>query len=187
MTGRERRVLQVGAALILGQVLLRSAPAAWGWRTQLDADVAARAALLTRMQLAVNRLPELEADAGHLREELSGLAPQLLEGGTGSAAAAALSLRLNGVADRHLVRVVAEESFTDSLVDGALQSVRLRLSLEGDARGVLGSIAALATEPPVTEVLALSIEAADPASPPSVPEVLRGELLLRGWYVRGTE
>lgn len=187
MTGRERRVLHVGAALILGLVLLRGAPAAWAWRTQLDADVAARAALLTRMQLAVNRLPALEADAGHLREEFSGLAPQLLEGGTASAAAAALSLRLNSVADRHLVRVVAEESLTDSVVDGALQSIRLRLSLEGDARGVLGSVAALVSEPAVTDLLALSIAAADPTSPPGVPEVLRGELVVRGWYVRSTE
>lgn len=187
MTRRERRVLQIGAMIIVALLLIRGAPAAWSWRTQLVADVDARAELLTRMRFAVGRLPDLEADAGFLRDELAALAPQLLEGGTASAAAAALSLRLNSVADRHLVRVVAEEPLRDSVGAGALQSVRLRLSIEGDARGVLETVSALAAEPPVTDVLALSVAAADPASPPGVPEVLRGELLLRGWYLRSRE
>ncbi len=187
MTRRERRVVQAGALCIAVLLLVRGAPAAWAWRQELAADVAVRAELLSRMRQAVERLPSLEANAGQLRGQLSSLAPQLLEGETPSSAAAALSLRLNSVADRHLVRIIAEESLADSTVDGQLQSVRMRVNVEGDARGVLGTIAALASEPPVTEILALSIEAIDPASPPGVPEVLRGEVLVRGWYIRGQQ
>ncbi len=187
MTGRERRVVQAGALCIVALLLLRGAPAAWAWRQELAADVAVRAQLLGRMRQAVARLPSLEANAGLLQGQLSGLAPQLLEGETPSSAAAALSLRLNSVADRHLVRIVAAESLADSTVDGELQCVRMRLALEGDVRGLLGTIAAFASEPPVTEILALSVEASDPASPPGVPETLRGEVMLRGWYLRGEQ
>ena len=187
MTARERRMLGTGAAVIGALLLVRLGPAAWNWRTALEEETHARRALASRMRDAIAELPQLEANAGQLQQQLVRLAPRLVEGTTGGTAAAALSLRVGSVADRYRVRVTGEEHLPDSTRAGDVHSVRLRVSMEGDTPGMFGAMAALGTEQPVLEVLALSIEATDPASPRNAPEALRGEMVLRGWYLARDE
>ncbi|MGH7526893.1 MAG: type II secretion system protein GspM [Gemmatimonadales bacterium] len=186
MTGRDRKALMVGGAVVgLALLVLRVGP--WGWRTvqETRAELQARAELLGRVQADVRLAAGLEDSAGVIRARMAALAPKLLAGGTAGEAAADLGSRLAAAAERHSVRVSRTDPVADSVVQDRLGQVVLRAALESDTRGLFGLLQAVGEETAVLVADDLRIAVADPHVPGDRPELLRTELTLRGWYLPG--
>ena len=98
-----------------------------------------------------------------------------------------LTGRLDVAAEAHQLRVARTGAIPDSVHAGSLRRVSVRAELEGDTRGTLEFLGALAHGPALLGVSDIRIVAADPASPASAAEVLRTELTVRGWYLAREE
>lgn len=184
MTGRDRRALWVGGGVVVAAVfLLRILP--WGMRHALGA----RASLHERATLLVHAQQDL-ADAALLRDSaaritraLVGLAPKLLSGTSAAEAGADLVAQLNLVASRSNARVEQVDLVPDTARAGRLSRARVRVALETDIRGLLHALHAIAAGSAALEVFELRVSAPDPGSPERLPEVLKVEMTIGGWFL----
>ena len=129
----------------------------------------------------------MEAGAGVLTRAVVGLAPKLLSGDTPVEALADLSGRLTLAASRNQAKLERTDQLTDSLVAGRLRRVRVRTALESDIRGVMGFLRAIELGDAVLSIEDVRIVAADPNSGEQVPEILRVEVTVTGWFLAHRE
>ena len=184
MSPRDRRGVTLGIAIITtAVVLLRLAP--WGWRTvaEQSAELRARAEVLERMRNDLGSSGALGDSAEALRSRVGLLAPALLTGATRSHAMADLNDRLSVTAERHRVRVGRKEPLADSVQDGELGRVAMRVQLESDTRGLLTLLTAMASGTAILVTDSLRITVSDPLVTSEQAEVLRTELTISGWYL----
>jgi hypothetical protein len=114
---------------------------------------------------------------------LVGLAPKLLSG-TSVEAGADLSAQLNLFASRNAAKLERLDVLPDSGRAGRLACTRAHVALETDSRGLVGFLRAIAAANAALAVRELRIVAPDPGSPERVPEILKVEVTVEGWYVR---
>jgi hypothetical protein len=184
----DRRALLLGAGMVAGALLtLRGVPAAWDVVRNTTETLSARTELLARAELDVLQADALEDSGIVIRNKVVGLAPRLLEGTREADATADLTLRLKLAARDNRVRVERTSSLPDSGHRGGLRPVALRAVLEGDSRGTVGLIGALARGPVALATTDLTITAANPSAPGAVAELLKIELTVRGWYLSRPE
>lgn len=183
MTGRDRRALVIGSAVLVVALALRAVPLGAAALGRLRRDVAERGMLVLRMRAEVRSVNALADSAAEVRRRFVALAPRLLAGGTESAAEADLTGRLNLLASAHAATLGRTEALPDSARIGWLRRVTVRAVFESDLRGVLETLAAAGHGPAVLTIRSLRLAASDPASADTAPEVISAEATVSGWYL----
>lgn len=184
MTQRDRRALRMGGALVLGLfVSLRVLPSVI--RTALGAEqgLRERATLLARARDNVADAAELRDSAVRVGQALIGLAPKLVNGGRMTEAASDLSGLLSLAVARHQAKLERLEGVPDSTVAGRLRRVTVRAAFECDVRGLAGVLEALEFGKVALSLRDLRVTAVDAGSAARMPEVLRVEITVAGWYL----
>jgi hypothetical protein len=161
---------------------LRGVPAAWEALGNTRETLSARSDLLARAEVDVLQADALKDSAAVIRGKVLGLAPRLLSGAREADATADLALRLKRAAADNRVRVERTSALSDSSRGDGLRQVSLRASLEGDSRGTMGVLGALARSGAALTTTDLKITAANPWATGSTAEVLKIEMTVRGWY-----
>lgn len=182
MTARDRAALRIGATLVVAVVLgLRLLP----WTVRVATGYRER---VTERVAAAERARALVAAGPALRDSLTGalatvvrLAPALLDGTTRAEAAATLSSWVTGSSLQHRLRVRSIESQPDS-APGPIAPVRVRAELEGDISGVMGLLRSVEYGSPLLTLRETGLTALDPSSSPRVPELIRIQIEIGGWY-----
>lgn len=188
MTSKDRRVVIVGGAVILAAVLgLRVVP--WAVSNALAArrSLEEQATLLARARAELGALPQLRDSAAVLTRALVVLAPRLLDGASGVEASADLAARLNHAATRAPARLNRVEPLSDSVTAGRLARARVRAAFETDVRGLVSLLRMLEAGGAALTIERLEVVSADPATPERRPEILRVEIVVVGWYLRGRD
>jgi len=186
VTERDRRALMLGGAAVLGAVLLlRVLP--WGVKRALAAETGLheRATLLARARADLVDAAGLRDSAAQVGQALVGLAPRILSGNSAADAVADLSGRVNLVVSGHKAKLERVDPVRDSVRAGRLHRVTLRAGFECDVHGLAGVLDALAFGKVVLPLRELRVTAVDVGSSERMPEVLRVELTVAGWYLEG--
>ncbi len=184
MTPRDRRALLVGGAVAAVAWLgLRGVPAAVREIQARRSELAAKRALLARIRAEIREGATLTDSVPALERQVVALAPKILTGQREAEALTDLTGRVSTAASAHKVKLVRTVPVPDSARAGHLRRVAVRASLEGDTEGTLGTVGQLARGSAVLSISDVVIAAGDPGPPPTAPEVLQSELVLRGWYV----
>lgn len=186
MTARDRRALMLGGGVALAAVLgLRLLP--WGIRSVLGAEAGLRerATVLARSRAELADFATLRDSAGRVGQALVGLAPKILSGNTAPEAIADLSGRLNLVISGHQAKLERVDPVPAPATGGRLHQVMLRAAFECDVRGLAGVLESLAFGKVVLPLRELRVTAVDGGSGDKVPEALRVELTVTGWYHDG--
>lgn len=184
MKSRDRRALVVGAVIIaLALGAFRVLPWAMRKGTAAHDELALESASLARMQRDIADAPAIEATAVTLRGQLAELSPRIVDGGTPAESAATLTAHVAHLATEHDVRIERSDLLPDSTRVGRLSKVALQLAFEGDTRGVALFVRGLEVGTLALIVTDLRISALDAVSAPTAPEVLRAELIVRGWFL----
>jgi len=184
VTGRDRRALRIGGAVVCGAVLLlRVVP--WGVRRALRAETGLRdrATLLVRARADLADASALRDSAAQLGQALVGLAPKILSGNSAADAVADLSARVNMAVSGHQAKLERVDPLLDSLRAGRLRRVALRAAFECDVRGLAGVLDALEFGKVALSLRALRVTAVDAGSADKIPEALRVEMTVVGWYL----
>lgn len=183
MTPRDRRAMLVGGAVLTAAFLaLRLFPALGQSVTRLRAAAREERALLERAELVLAARPAVAESLHHALNAIVALAPRLVEGHSQAESQAALTSLLGMEAGRHAVKVVRLDPLPDSAT-GVFSRVALRAELQGDIRGVVGLLRRIETSDPTLSATGLRIGAVDPASGNEVPELLRVEMDIAGYYL----
>jgi len=188
MTSRDRRALVIGSVSVaVALLLLRVLP--WTVRSALavEAGLRERAALLARARADLADAAVLRDSAAQLGQALIGLAPKILSGNSAPEAVADLSGRVNLAASGHQAKLERVDPVPDSVVRGRLRRATLRAALECDVRGLVGVLQTLEFGKVALAVRELRVTAVDAGSADRVPEVLRVELTVTGWFLEGPE
>jgi len=184
VTGRDRRAVLFGGAIVLGSVLLlRVVPGGVRWMLASERELGQRAELLGHARAELAQAGALSDSAARITRALAGLAPKLLVGSTRAEAGADFAGRLSLLAARHQVKLERVDQLADSAAAGRLRRIAVRVTLESDIRGIFGLLQALASGDAPLSVEALRIVAPDPGGTGAGPETLKGELSLTGWYL----
>lgn len=184
MTTRDRRALAVGLGVVLAAMVgLRGLP--WAVREIRNRRdrLAARRELLVRTQAEIRAARGLGDSARGLESALVALAPQVLLGRRETDAVADLAKRVGIAATAERIRVVRTVPVPDSGRVGRLRRVSVQASLEGDTGEMLGALARMERSGSPVGVADVRLTAIDAFSPATNPEVVEGEILVRGWYV----
>jgi hypothetical protein len=184
MTGRDRRALVLGGAVVIGGLLvLRVVP--WGVRNVLGAETGLRerATLLARARADLAEAAMLRDSAVQLGQALVGLAPKILSGSSAADAMSDLSGRVNLAVASHQAKLERVDPLPDSLRAGRLRRVALRAAFECDLRGLAGVLEALEFGKIALSLRELRVTAVDAGSADRMPEVLRVEMTVAGWYL----
>jgi type II secretion system (T2SS) protein M len=188
MTERDRRALILGGGVLLASVLLlRVLP--WTVRSALGAEAGLqqRAALLARARADLADAAVLRDSAVRLSQALVGLAPKILSGNSATEAVADLSGRVNLVASGHMAKLERVHPMVDSTVAGRLHRATLRAAFECDVRGLAGVLEALEFGQAALSLRELRVTAVDAGSADRLPEVLRVEMTVAGWFLDNGE
>lgn len=184
MTPRDRRALAIGLGVVAAAMLaLRGLP--WAVRELRDRRdrLAARRELLVRTQEEIWVARGLGDSARGLESALVALAPQVLLGRQEADAVADLAKRVVIAAAAGRIRVVRTVAVPDSGRVGRLRRVSVQASLEGDTGEMLGALARMERSESPVGVADVRLTAIDAFSAATNPEVIEGEVLVRGWYV----
>lgn len=184
MTPRDRRALLVGGVVVAGALLvLRVLP--WSVRTAFAAAarLRERATLLAHAQEELGNAAVLRDSAAVVTQALVGLAPKLLNGTSATEAGADLSAQLNLIASRSNAKLEQVDVLPDSARAGRLARARVHVAFETDIRGLMHVLHLIAAGSAALVVHELRISAPDPASSGRLPEVLKIEMTIGGWFL----
>ena len=187
MTGRERRALARGAAVVLAAaLLLRVIPAGVRGATAARERAGERLGELTLSRDLVRWMPALRDSLGTALAGVVALAPRLLGGRTRAEASAALAALVSLQAGRSGLKVLRLAPAADSS-GGIVQSVDAQAEFEGDAAALTAFLATVERGHPLLSVVALAITSPEAVPRPGAAEALRIEIEVRGWYLARTE
>ena len=184
MTPRDRRALAIGLGVVAAAILaLRGLP--WAVRELRDRRhrLAARSELLIRTEAEIRAARGLSDSARGIESALVALAPQVLLGRQETDAVADLAKRVGIAAAAERIRVVRTVAVPDSGRVGRLRRVSVQASLEGDTGEMLGALARMERPGSPVGVADVRLTAIDAFSAAANPELVEGEILVRGWYV----
>ena len=160
---------------------LKSVPAAVGTVRASREQLQERLFQLERARRELAAESTLSDTVTALRRRIVDLAPRILSGNTAAEAANDLAGRVNLAVSRANGRLLRADPETDSTTAGLLRRVGMTVAFEGDVRGVADVLRAFAQDPVVLRVSQLRILATDPGGGEQGPEMLRVELVVRGW------
>lgn len=181
--GRTRRAVVIGATVVATAWLgLRAVPAMTSRVGAASALLQTRRALLYRVTEELTSLDALEDTTTTLRSAVVALAPLILSGPSPAEATADLVGRITHATDRSQVKLTGADPMVDSAMAGGLRRVGVRVTVEGDIRGVIETLRALEADPGALLLDDLRVLALEPTSEEGRPEVLRAELTVRGWH-----
>ncbi len=188
MTSRDRRALVLGSVTVaVGILLFRVLPWTARYAFAEAAGVRQRTALLARARADLAEASGLRDSAVALGQALVGLAPKILSGNSPAEAVADLSGRVNLAASRNQAKLERVDPLTDSTVAGRLHRVALRAAFECDIRGLVGILQALTFGKAALTVRELRVTAVDASSADRIPEVLRVDMTVAGWFLEGRD
>ena len=188
MTPRDRRALVLGSvAVAVGVFVLRVLPWTVGSALAAELGLRERAALLARARIDLAEASVLRDSAVVISQALVALAPKILSGNAAAEAVADLSGRVNLAASRNQAKLERVDPLTDSAVSGRLHRVALRAAFECDIRGLVGVLQALTFGKAALSVRELQVTAVDASSADRIPEVLRVEMTVAGWFLEGRD
>ena len=184
MTARDRRALRIGGGVVLGGLLLfRGLPAVWrAWHDAREA-LAARSALLLRAEAALDGFEVVEQRGAEINARFVALAPRLVAGNTEAEAQADLNGRVALIANRERTRLLRADPVGDSLREGVLHRVQLRIEVESDWSGLVGFLRGLVADPAVLRVTAVTLRGSETPATSGGPEVLTAQVEIAGWYL----
>lgn len=188
MTPRDRRALLVGAAAIVGGVLVfRFVPWAVRGVAGLRVRVEQQTQLASEASAVLAVAPAMRDSLGRVLGGIIALAPVLVDGHTTAEAQASLSGLVSLAANRHALRVVRLDPLTDSSV-GVFNRVTVHAELEGDIAGFAGLLKTVEAGEPLLSIGTLAVTAPDPRSNGKAPELLHLELDVTGYFLpRGSQ
>ena len=187
MNLRDRRAIVIGAAVVLGTLLVtRLLP--WSIRSigMLRERAVERQETATRARRLLEAAPALRDSVGRAAGEIIALAPRLTEGNSPAEAQASLSSLVSLVANRQNLKLVRLDPLPDSTM-GPFGRAAVQAQLEGDQRGLSGFLAAVEVGDPLLTVASLGVMAPEPVGRLNAPEVLRIEARIEGLYLRRDE
>jgi hypothetical protein len=183
MTARDRRALFLGAAVILGVVLLvRALPWAARSLVRLRARVTQQSQIASSARALLAATPFMRDSLGRVLNDIVALAPKLVDGRSAAEAQASLSALVSLAANRHDLKVVRLDPLPDSSA-GVFSRANVHAEMEGDIVGLTGFLKAIETATPLLSIGALAVAAPDPRANPNTPEALHLELDLSGYYL----
>lgn len=184
---RRRPLLWASGIVIAAWLLLGVAPGLVSSIREARWKLADKVSLLDRSRADLSARTGLEDSAGVLKEQLLTQAPRLVSGNSPAEAADALAGLVSIAVERGDARLTRSESIADSTTRGLLNQVRMLAAFDTDVRGMLAILRSLAQEVPILSVESLNVMVADPNAPAASAELLRVELVVRGWYLRKAE
>lgn len=183
LRGRTSRTVAIGVAVVAGLwLVLRAGPTVVTRVRDARETLDSKRALLDRLQAELAGLDALEETAKQLQVRVVALAPRILSGTSDAGAASDLVGRITLATDRSMVRLTGTVPLPDSTSAGGLRRISLRVSFEGDVRGLVGTLSRLEHDPGALLLDDLRVLALDPAGTDAASEVLRVELTVRGWH-----
>lgn len=186
MTPRDRRALRLGAGLALGAfLLLRVVPWALRVASAERRTLLAERALLAETRALIATAPLLEDSVAHLTHRIATLAPRLLHGEAAAEAEADLATRVSLTAERQHLTVERVVPVPDSVqrAEGTLRRASVQATLVGDAREILALLDTLRRDQVILTPAAIRLAATNPEAPGTVPEAIRADLTVTGWYL----
>ena len=114
---------------------------------------------------------------------LVALAPHLLTGTTEASALADLQGRVALAAGRHRTKLVRADQIRDSVAEGRLRAVSVRVEVESDWSGLVAFLRATVADPAVLRVRSIGIRGPEAPTRTAQVEVLTGEVEVMGWYL----
>jgi hypothetical protein len=185
MSVRDRRALSIGAAAILGLILLgRGLPALLSWERKEATRAQAQGAELARARVEIARARAVQDSAREHGARIVALAPLLLGGDSPATATATLAGIVSGAAARANVRVGALQLHADTASKSTFVRVGVRGEVTGDIAGVTAMLASLERGPTMLAIRELSITQPEPAAASDHMEALHVELVVEGLMQR---
>ncbi|HEU4647904.1 MAG TPA: GspMb/PilO family protein [Gemmatimonadales bacterium] len=169
---------------MLGAVLgARVAPAALTAFRARSAELAVRSTLLARTQAEIAAGATLVDSVPQLREEMLAMAPHIVAGAGEAEAAEGLAARLGMFAENHHAKLLQATAIPDSVRAGRLRRVTVRMTMEGDTRGVIGVLRGIERDSVVLSVDEAAVSTMDPFTLGGGPEALRADITVHGWFL----
>jgi hypothetical protein len=188
MNARDRRALVVGGLIVGVAVLaLRVVPRAVATLGREWTALEQSARLLAQSRAEVQGAATLDDTAAVLEQEVLALAPAILTGGTEAEAVADLVHRLTVLTQDRSALIERTDHVPDSLRAGALRRVVVRFTLRADSEGLFDLVREIEGGTVVLPIRHLRVLAPEPLAPATMPERLRAELTVQGWYVAQEE
>lgn len=181
LSARDRRVLGIGAATILGLLLvLRGVPAWWDWRANTRAAAAESIGRWLAMQTTLEGLPRaldtLEARTARMRE----MGPAFFTGTTLADASAMLTAMVGEMARASQVRLDAMDVRIDSASDPRRPRIRLEAQATADIAGLAELVERLEKGPPLLAVTRIAVRPHNPDTPAEQIETLALRFTVEG-------
>lgn len=185
MTPRERRVVRLGMAMIVGALLLlRLGPWGVGRAIRDRRDLSQQVTLLAQARAELLRAPALRDSAALVQRELTALPAALLGGWTPRTAGADLARRLAAAVPHERAQLLGLWTLRDSATAGLLGRVTVRATLLTDVGGLGQVLSGLTGGEPVLVVRQIEVTTRDPDGSDHRAEVLRVRLTVSAWYAR---
>lgn len=184
MKASDRRALVWGGLVVLAAAMvLRILPLSIRAVTSLRVETADRVLTLSRAQEVLEGARATRDSLAQALSSIVALAPRLVDGSSEADAQASLSDFVSFTAGRHAMRIVRLDPLSDSTADGLFSQVAVHVELEGDIAGLTRFLGTVETGDPLLTVPALSVQAPDLNGHTNVPEALKIEATIVGFYL----
>jgi hypothetical protein len=183
MKPKKRRVLTWGGAIVGAWLIVRAIPGLVNEIRDAHWDLRDRVALLERSRSEITQSGRLQDSAAMLRTRLVAQAPRLVSGAGYAEATDAMAGLLSLAVSRGNGKLTRSEPVADSATRGLLHGVTLLVGFDTDAAGLLSVVRNLAEEGTILMIESLNVMVADPNAAAASAELLRVEIVVRGWYL----
>lgn len=181
MSGRDRRTLGIGAAVILVLVLFSRGLPAWRrWDADTRASAAEMAAEAARAESTVRLLPASLDSLQARRARYVELGRGVLDGESTAAAGASLASLVSGAAARAGVQIGSVQVRPDSAGAGTFMRIAVLADGTGDLPAITRMLQILEGGRELLAVRELSITQPNPGGPAEQPEALRMDIRVEG-------
>jgi len=181
---RRQRTLLWGCGVVIATWLGARVPGLIHRARQARWTLENQVATLERSREDLTRAVAQEDSAAAIKGVLLAQAPRLLSGSAGPEAADALAGLVTLAVTRGNARLTRTEAIPDSTTRGRLGRAGVLVGFDADVRGLATVLQYLSTGDPVLSVESVHVLVADPSAPPNTAEVLRIELVVRGWFLK---
>ncbi len=182
-SARRKRLLWAACLASMAWLVLKVVPAVIHEVRNAQWSLEDKVTLLARGLEELKSVEGMEDSATALRTALVAQAARVVTSGNVTQANDALVGLVSSVVTRANARLNRTEPVTDSAARGYLRRVALLASFDSDIGGAIAVLRSLAEESPVVVVESITIMAPDPNPPAGEPEVLKVEMVVRGWYL----
>jgi hypothetical protein len=187
MKRSKHRVLVWGGAIIAAWLALRAIPGLVHEIRESRWELRNRVALLERSRAEIAQSGRLQDSAATLKARLVAQAPRLVSGDGDAEASDVMAGLLSLAVSRGNGKVTRSVPVPDSATRGLLHGVTLLVGFDTDVAGLLGVLRNLAEGGTTLTIESLNVLVADPNAASSSTELLRVEIVVRGWFLRKVE